>query len=70
MRVVPLCLIALCVLPFAELLAQPSQATSDAWKLVPPDGVALVTVQVNSIVNDESMRMMPWEVITAWAKSR
>ena len=57
-------------LPNSGLMAQPSQATKDAWQLVPPDGVCLVTVQVKNIVKDESMRMMPWEVISASMKEQ
>ncbi len=37
---------------------------------MPPDGVGLITLQVKSIVSDESMRMMPWEVLAAAGKQQ
>lgn len=63
-------ILLLCTLFTCPLNAQPSPATKDAWQLVPPDGVALVTLQVKSIVSDESMRMMPWEVLSTAGKQQ
>ncbi len=58
------------LLSCAMVHAQPSQATKDVWQLVPPDGVALITLQVKAIVEDEANRMMPWEVMTAAVKQQ
>lgn len=65
MRLSALLFCCLCFQTTGILQAQPTQTTKDVWQLVPPDGVGLVTLQVKSIIQDESLRMMPWEVFSA-----
>lgn len=68
MRLSALIFCFLCAQATNTLQAQPSQVSQDVLQLVPPDGVALVTVQVKSITHDESFRMIPWEVISTLGK--
>jgi hypothetical protein len=44
---------------------QPSASTAEALALIPPDAIALLTVQPRMILQDEAMKFMPLEVMTA-----
>ncbi len=70
MRLVLALACALLFVPPGFLQAQPTQTTKDVWQLVPTDGVAIMTLQLKTIRQDESMRMLPWEVIEQAGKSQ
>ena len=51
-----------------NLLAQPATnatTTEMAHAMIPHDGVACLSVRVQQIKQDQAMRMIPWEILSA-----
>src|SRR5687768_11902403 len=44
---------------------QPSASTTDALSLIPPDAIALLTIQPRMLLQDDAMKLMPLEIMTA-----
>jgi hypothetical protein len=55
----------LSIAPLRLADAQSTSTSKDALSLLSTDSVAMLTLQVKSIVQDERMRMMPLEVLSA-----